>query len=258
MTVSKPRHTRRLFWDIETSPNVVFSWNIGNKISLGHDNILNERAIICIAWKWEGEAQGSSLHWSKSQNDRTMLKKFLKVAAQADEMVAHNGDRFDVKWVRTRALLHGIKALKDIKTVDTLSIARRKFRFNNARLDYIAKFLGVGGKTSTGFSLWKRVVLDKDPEALKQMVAYCENDVLVLEKVYQKLVLLDKPATNAAVVEGNPAWGCPRCGSTNVKKSKTRITAAGAIQHQMICKDCGEYYTIGNVAFRKYEKARGK
>ena len=31
---------KRLFWDIETSPNVVLSWRIGYKINLDHDNIL--------------------------------------------------------------------------------------------------------------------------------------------------------------------------------------------------------------------------
>jgi DNA polymerase elongation subunit (family B) len=49
----------------------------------------------------------SSLTWDKKQSDKAMIKAFLKVMAQADEIVAHNGDKFDLKWLRTRALLHG-------------------------------------------------------------------------------------------------------------------------------------------------------
>lgn len=30
---------KRLFFDIETSPNIVFSWNIGRDISIDYENI---------------------------------------------------------------------------------------------------------------------------------------------------------------------------------------------------------------------------
>jgi DNA polymerase III epsilon subunit-like protein len=75
-----------------------------------------------------------------------MIKAFLKVMAQADEIVAHNGDRFDLKWLRTRALLHGLDVMPSPKTIDTLKWAKRYFNFNSNKLDYIAKYLGVGQK----------------------------------------------------------------------------------------------------------------
>lgn len=252
---------KRLFVDIETSPNVGYFWSAGYDLRVPAENIIQERAIVCIAWKWQGEAETQALTWTlKGRDDRAMLKKFIAVLQQADEVVAHNGARFDVKWIRTRALKHGLPLFRDIKLVDTLKIAWSKFKFNASTLDYLASFLGIPGKHHAPFSLWKGV-MNGDKESLDRMVAYCRNDVEVLEKVYDKLIPAMKPATHAAVFDredGTALWACPRCDSTNVRKSKTRTSPSGALQHQMLCTDCGEYYTISNTAFQKYLKAKGR
>ncbi len=46
---------RRLFFDIEVSPNIVFSWRAGYNLNIDPDNIIEERKIICVCWKWEGK-----------------------------------------------------------------------------------------------------------------------------------------------------------------------------------------------------------
>jgi DNA polymerase elongation subunit (family B) len=137
---------KRLFYDIETSFNVGVFWRTGYNLSIQPQDIIHERAIICICYKWEGEDEIHSLTWSKSQSDKQMIEKFVKVLAQADEIVAHNGDRFDLKWIRTRALFHGIQFMPSPKTIDTLKWAKKYFNFNSNKLDYIAKLLKVGAK----------------------------------------------------------------------------------------------------------------
>ena len=92
----KNRPKRKIFFDIETSPNVVFSWRIGNKVNLSHDNIINERAIICICYKWDDENIVHSLKWNKG-DDKEMLKKFAKIIDSADEVIGQNSDKFDLK-----------------------------------------------------------------------------------------------------------------------------------------------------------------
>ena len=39
---------KRLFFDIETSPNIGYFWRAGYKLNIGADNIIEERKIICI------------------------------------------------------------------------------------------------------------------------------------------------------------------------------------------------------------------
>src|SRR5437016_5428803 len=109
---------RRLFYDIETSPNVVLSWRVGYRIHIDYANLLKERAVICIGYKWEGSGNAEVLSWDKNQCDKSMLTKFAKVLGSADECVGHNIDKFDWPWIKTRALHHGLPPLPQIKTAD--------------------------------------------------------------------------------------------------------------------------------------------
>ena len=93
---------RRLYFDIEVSPNVGLFWQSGYKQNIDYQNIIKERAIICICYKWEDDKEVYEVHWDKKQDDKKLLIEFIKIANQADELVGHNGDRFDLPWVRTQ------------------------------------------------------------------------------------------------------------------------------------------------------------
>ena len=248
---------RRLIWDIETSPNIGAFWRAGFKVRIAPENIIRERAIICISYKWEGESQVYSLRWRKGC-DKQLLKTFMKVALQADELVAHNGDRYDIKWIAARCLIHGLEAYPEWKTVDTLAIARRRFELNSYRLDYIAQLLlGKGeGKIKTEFAWWLNITLNNCEESLDKMVHYCEKDVVILERVWKRLEPFHKPKSHAGVMAGEDRWTCPWSGSTNVVKSKTRVTTAGTVRHEMISKDFNpkRYFTINDAAYSRYQE----
>jgi hypothetical protein len=248
---------RRLFWDIETSPNIMFSWRCGSKLFLDYQNIIQERAIICICYKWEDKKTVHSLTWDHG-DDREMVKEFAEVVKLADEMIAHNGDRFDIKWFNGRNLIHKLPPIPQAKTVDTLKIARRHFYLNSNRLDYLSKILFGEGKIHTEFNLWKNIVLHNDEKSLAKMVRYCKKDVLLLQRVWEMLRDYEKPATHAAVLKtGNSyeRWMCPHCASPAVHKSKTRTTAKGILQHQMLCDTCHRYYSIASSVYNLYLRA---
>jgi predicted PolB exonuclease-like 3'-5' exonuclease len=245
---------RRLFWDIETSPNIGFFWRPGYKVSIPAENIIQERAVICICYKWEGEKKVHSLEWDEGR-DQELIFNFQGVIEEADEMVAHNGDKFDMAWYNGRHLIHGFAPISKAKTVDTYKMAAKNFNLNSYKLDYLSKILLGEGKIHTNFGMWEDIVMRNDAKAMKKMVKYCKKDVVLLEKVWEKLSEYDVPATHAAVnASGNPfhRWMCPRCGSDDVKKSKNITTAKGMRQHQMKCKSCGGYYTIANAVHNWY------
>lgn len=242
---------RRLFWDLETSPNIGLFWRAGYKQNISYENIIQERAIICLCYKWEGSKKVHSLEWDRG-DDRKLCEDFAPIIEEADEMVAHNGDKFDIKWYNTRHLVHGLPPIPIAKTVDTLVIARRRFYFNSNRLDYIAKFLGLKGKDRSEFDMWREILLRNCPKTMKRMVDYCKRDVVLLEKVYQRLSAYHREKTHVGVLAGGEKWSCPHCASENVKVHKTRHTAAGTIQKQMQCNDCHRYYTISETSHRKY------
>lgn len=249
---------RRLFWDIETSPNIGFFWRPGWKVTIDPDNIIQERAIICICYKWEGQKKVHHLRWNNG-DDTEMIAKFMDIVELADEMVAHNGDKFDMAWYNGRHLIHGFDPIPKAKTVDTYKMAARNFNLNSYKLDYLSKILLGEGKIHTEYGMWKDIVLRNDEKAMKKMIKYCKKDVALLERVWQKLRDYDRPSTHAAVnASGNvkDRWKCSHCGSDHVKKSKTRITAMGMKQHQMKCLDCGRYYQIANLVYNWYVEAK--
>lgn len=247
---------KRLFFDIETSPNIGFFWSAGYKLNVPYSNIIKERAIICICYKWAGEDKVYSLTWDKNQDDKKMLEQFMSVANDASELVGHNGDKFDLPWIRTRCIFHRIPMFPTYTTIDTLKHARSKFRFNSNRLDYIAQYLNVGEKLDTGgFDLWKDIVLNKDKDALEKMVMYCKNDVAILEKVYDQLSSYVPHKTHYGVINGHEKYSCPECGSEDLRFSQKRYTAAGMPRIQLQCNECHKYHTVSN---RVYEAKTAK
>lgn len=242
---------KRLFFDIEVSPNIGLFWSSGYKINLGTENILKERSIICIAYKWEDASDTYCLTWDKKQSDKKMLQEFLKVANSADELIAHNGDKFDLTFIRTRCLYHKLDMFPKYITIDTLKIARSKFRFNSNKLNYIAQFLGIGQKIHTDFNLWKTILMDNNQKSLDKMVKYCKMDVKLLEKVYDKLRNHIEPKTHFGVIFNQDRGSCRECGSDEFKISKYRLLASGIKQVQLQCQTCGKYQSINERNERK-------
>jgi len=234
---------RRLYFDIEVSANVGLFWQSGYKLQVGTENIIKERAVICICYKWEDDEDVYYLQWDKKQCDKKLLQEFINVANEADELVGHNGDKFDLSWIRTRCLLHKIDMFPTYNTIDTLKVARSKFRFNSNRLDYIGKFLGLGQKNHTSFDLWKDIMLKNCPTAMNTMIDYCIQDVVLLEKVHKALNNHIPAKTHYGVIFGGDRGSCPECGSEEVVKNNRRVTASGLVKIQYKCKICGKLHS---------------
>lgn len=247
---------KRIFFDIETSPNITYSWRIGYKLNLGTHDIIKERAIICISWKEEHDDKVHTLTWDENQCDKTMLEIFADIIKDADEVVGHNGDRFDIPWLRTRATIHNISFPPYVKSLDTLKKVRRGgFNFNSNKLDYLAQILLGENKLDTGgFSLWKSIIEDKCQESMAKMVEYCEKDVVLLERVYHRLENYIKPNSHVGSFNTGEKNSCPGCGSTKHKHIKKMVTAAGTSQHLLQCSSCNKYYKMSNTGYNKMIK----
>jgi hypothetical protein len=243
-----PKEFKRLFWDIETSPNIGIFWQPSYKASIGPENIIKERAIICICYKWENQKTIHSLTWDENQNDKQLLLDFIKIISQADEIVSHNGDSFDEKWFRTRCLYHQIPCPPKFPSLDTLKKAKKHFRFNSNKLDYIGRFLIGEGKIGTGFDLWKKILLEKCDKSLKDMVKYCKKDVKILEEIYKRLQPYIEHNHHIAIYTGGNKYDCPNCGG-DCSLSKTRTTKLGGIKRQLQCKTCFSYHTVSDKDF---------
>ena len=242
-----------LIYDIETSPNIGWFWRAGYKQNIQPNQIIKERAIICVSYKWQGEDQVYNLTWDKNQCDKFLLEQFIEVLNEADLIVAHNGDNFDIKWLKTRALYHRLPMLPNYKQFDTLKLAKAKLYLNSNRLDYISKFLGFEGKIQTTSDLWNKVVMLNDRDALIPMLEYCDEDVRQLEKVYNELQHLDNPKFHAGVLENKVKYSSPISGGFNLQLLKTVSTNTGTIKRIMKDLDNNRVFEMSNTNYLKYQ-----
>jgi RNase H-like protein len=207
-----------LFIDLETAPSLGWTW--GPKWETSIIDFKKDWYLLSYSYKWADEKKvyvrtlaDYSDFKKDMENDEALVNDLWKLFDEADILVAHNGNSFDVKKANTRFITHNLPPPSPYRTVDTLRIARRVFRFDSNKLDDLGRYLGVGRKIpTTGFNLWKKCMLG-DLKAWKIMAAYNKQDVLLLEKVYY---LLRSWGTHPNVNKGE--FACPKCGSTNVQK----------------------------------------
>lgn len=233
-----------LFIDIETSPNIVYSWVVGRKINLNYENIIEERKIICVAWKWNTEKQIHSISWDRltfSNNDKHILQVITPIINEADLIVAHNGDSYDIRFINSRLIFHGMKPIHHGRTEDTLKQIRNTFYFNSNKLDYVGQYLGLGKKVKVDFNLWKNVINGSIPDLYK-MIKYCKEDVKLLEKLYNKIAPFVNQRMNKALVMHNIKDGCPSCGSSSqYLKQKGYRYNPRSVKKKYVCSKCGKW-----------------
>jgi hypothetical protein len=245
MPIAKPPviMPKVLFIDIENMPNIAYVWGKYEQDVLG--DFLQERMIISVAWKWLGspkvEAMSIPDYYGYKKNptkNKKLIEKLHSLFSAADIIVAQNGDCFDIKMANAEFIQYGLTPPPPYKTVDTLKVARAKFKFNSNKLDDLGKRLGLGRKLHTGgFKLWLDCLQGKK-KAWDKMVKYNKQDVVLLEKIYLKLRPWMTNHPNMNVFDGISA--CVVCKSTRINKRGWEMKPLGR-RRRYQCMDCGKW-----------------
>lgn len=231
--------------DVETSAAKVYCFGRFNQ-NFGEDNIYEEGGLIlCACWRWIGEDEIYSIWMTPEQlalrDDSDVAKELFKVYQEADAVVMHNAKKFDHKVIQTRVLYWRLKELPVVKVIDTLQIAKSKLRLPSNKLDSIGEYFGLGRKIKTeGIRLWAEVQ-EGNPEAMKRMVTYCQQDVNLLYNVYMLLRGLGSANSgfNAAQYYEDTAYRCRECGSLDLKLTGKHYYTQKGRYEELECYDCG-------------------
>jgi DNA polymerase elongation subunit (family B)/DNA-directed RNA polymerase subunit RPC12/RpoP len=222
-----------LLLDIETAPNMVYTWGLFNQYVDIH-KIIKPGYTLSWAAKWLGEEDvmfDSVYHSTPKQ----MVKRVHKLMEEADAVIHYNGTKFDIPILNKEFLLAGLEPTTPVAQIDLLKTVRRQFKMTSNKLDFVAQALGLGTKEKhKGFELWTGC-MKKDPECWEVMERYNKQDVILLEKLYTKLLPWIKGHPNMSVYYGEDC--CPHCGSTHFVKKGKQQTAAGIYQRYK-CNTC--------------------
>lgn len=247
---------KRLFYDIETSFCKGHFWRPGYNQNILPHQITDYAKIISIHWKWEGKDKVDNLHWGlNKQCDKKMLEKFIKEMDKADEIITHNGKRFDTPWIRTRALFHNIEMRHTYNEIDTYKLCKKYLNLPSNSLKDACKYYGLEAKKDAGgIQTWIDVIYKKDKAALEHLLYYGDGDIWSLEALFNKLKGYVKPNTQYAVLWGETKFHCPECAKIGNYKTKY-TTAAGTFYHYMQCSDrtiCNTQWKINNKTYMDY------
>lgn len=244
-----------LLFDIETSPLLAMVFNRFDQ-NIPYDHIIQDWHILCWSAKFLFEpdvfSDVLSVQEAKKHDDERITKSMWKLIDEAEIIVAHNGNRFDIKRLNSRFIKHGMTQPSFYQKIDTLLVARNSFGFTSNKLDDLCEFFGLSRKTETNFDLWKKCFYG-DRESLLKMSSYCNNDVLILEELYLKLRGWIKGHPNLNLYSENNVSVCPNCGG-NIKFGGNYYTPMGRYDSWK-CLNCG---AIGRSKKSNLDKEKSK
>lgn len=238
-----------LFLDIETAPILMTSWSMRSP-EASAVWVERDTFILMFSYKWAHEKTVKtcclpdfSRYKRSKYDDKDLCGVLHHLMDEADIICAHNGDAFDIKKVNSRLIVNGFGKPSPFKTIDTLKIARRAFKFDSSKLDNIGRYLSEGRKIpNTGAALWRGCV-DGDLNAWNTMRRYGKQDTALLERVYHRLKSWAPNHPDLNIYKSyQDRVGCPTCSSENTQRRGTAVKLKSKY-YRYHCQDCGSWFS---------------
>jgi DNA-directed RNA polymerase subunit RPC12/RpoP len=233
-------NARILCFDIESSLINAFVWGIWEQ-NVNIESIVQDWHLLSWSAKWlfDSEIMSDSLtsEEAKNHDDSRVCKSIWKLLDEADIVIAHNGNSFDVKRLNTRFLFNKMFPPSSYQTIDTLLVAKNVLAMTSNKMDYLNEFLGLPKKEKTSIELWIKCYYG-DPDALKEMETYNRNDTDILEDLYLKLRPWIRNHPNMNLWSEENVSVCPNCGSKELNWNGKYYTYTGSYK-AFRCSDCG-------------------
>ena len=227
-----------LLYDLETFANKAYVWGKYEQDVIAY---IQEGYLLSWSAKWLAGKQITrglddyAGYKAGSPDDKELVRELYDLIEEADIVIAHNGDRFDIKKMNERFIFHGFSPPHPYKSLDTLKVAKKHFAFNSNKLDDLGARQKVGRKVKhQGFDLWLGCEAG-DRESWRLMKKYNRQDVLLLEQIYYKLRpwIVNHPTDS---FDGS----CANCGGKEFGGQRAYMTRKGNnTRHQ--CNGCGHW-----------------
>lgn len=176
---------RIAFFDIETSN---LNADYGQMLSYCIKPNLSEDILHGIISK-------TDLRCEPGTADARIVRKCIKDLAGFDKVVTWYGARFDIPYLRTRAMVNGIDfpGYGALAHKDLWFTCRGKFKLSSNRLENACRvLLGETNKTRIEPKYWHGALLG-DKASLDFVLEHNKYDVLDLEKLYNKIEGYGRP-----------------------------------------------------------------
>lgn len=127
---------------------------------------------------------------ARDKDDKKIIRSAVEEIKKYDRIVGWYSSRFDIPYVRSRAMFHGIDfpSYKELYHTDLYYQARGKLALHSNRLGSVCQFFGINAKNHPMTpELWQRAGAGKK-EALEEILVHCREDVTSTDKCWDMLI----------------------------------------------------------------------
>ena len=223
--------TKIKLWDIEsTNLNADFGYILSIAVK-----DLDNKKVRCYS------VDDYPLYKKDPTSDKALLEEAYHDLSSAGAWVTWYGGGFDVPFVNTRLLSHGMDPMPPVPHIDGWRIARYKMKLHSNRLASVSSFLQITEKTPLDGPIWIKASAG-DKAALQYIKEHNVQDVIVLEEAFNRIKPLISSGPNLSILESlsmeRAVDLCPICGAKGLVKRGTSIPQTGRRQRYH-CPSCG-------------------
>ena len=238
---SETKNPKILLLDIETARMHFGGWRLGKQY-IGPTQVIKDWFMFGWACKWLYSSTVTSdfvtAKESLLRDDKRIAKSLWKLVDQADIIISHNGDRFDLPKINWRFLINGLKPPMPYRSIDTYKSTYKQLGASSHALNFLGKMILSKEKIHTEYQLWIDCE-EGNQEALDQMEEYCKGDTSLLEEVYLEVRPWIKSHPNLAVFMETDEQCCPNCGSFDFEDGESYYTTPQNKYVSVRCASCG-------------------
>ena len=174
------------FLDIETSNlkanfGIVLCWCI-----------LDDKGELWVDWMDKKDVLSGN-------EDKRVVETCIDTILQFDRVCGHYSTYFDIPFLRTRALIHGLEfpGAGELFHTDVWRMARKSLCLHSNRQAVVAESLyGKTVKTRISHPDWRKAMMG-DAESMAEVVDHCTKDVEDLKKNYETLLPFCRPVRSS-------------------------------------------------------------
>lgn len=165
------------FFDIESTD---LKANVGFMLSWGLLATDGTTYSDCITRR---EIMGAAM-----EPDKRVMQSCLKALHEVDVLVTYFGTGFDLPFLRTRAMVHGLlfPAYGQLLHIDLYYAVKSLMRLTNKRMGTVTEFLGMAPKDHYDVRVWNKARRG-DEEALGHIHSHNLSDLTITQDLFISL-----------------------------------------------------------------------
>jgi DNA polymerase elongation subunit (family B) len=239
--ISRP--PKILVFDIECTGMILESYGLYNQ-NHNHKDIIEDWSMLSYAAWFVNE---DKIHYLDNRysldyrDDRQIIEGLYHLISQADWIIGHNSDKFDIKKFNTKAEKYELPARHDAIQYDTIKMLKARYALPSFSLDYAAQYFELKERKSShgkfpGKSLFNECK-NGNQDAWLELEQYNKQDVKVTWELFQRLAKHDKRINLTAFYQKQTCI----CGNQSFFKNGLKYARNGVFQSWR-CHQCSKTF----------------